>query len=102
MKDDAIRRELDDLREQLMALKEERESYPSASSTASDEGPASAEQPLAGGAVDGVEVDPEAGSLTEQFQELLDGLDRDLRDTSPSTLLAVFALGVLVGRLLPR
>ena len=42
-------------------------------------------------------------SITEdllvQFREMLDSIDKDIKDTKPSTLLIVFALGVLVGRL---
>ena len=42
-------------------------------------------------------------SMTEdllvQFREMLDSIDKDIKDTQPSTLLIVFALGVLVGRL---
>lgn len=42
-------------------------------------------------------------SMTEdllvQFREMLDSIDKDIKDTKPSTLLIVFALGVLVGRL---
>lgn len=37
--------------------------------------------------------------LVGQFRELLDSIDKDIKDTKPSTLLIVFALGVLVGRL---
>lgn len=38
-------------------------------------------------------------NLIDQFKELIDALDRDIKDARPTTLLAVFALGVLVGRL---
>ena len=34
-----------------------------------------------------------------QFKEMLDSIDKDIKDTKPSTLLIVFTLGVLVGRL---
>jgi len=37
--------------------------------------------------------------LMAQFKELLDSIDKDIKDTKPTTLLIVFALGVLVGRL---
>ncbi|MFW2373845.1 MAG: hypothetical protein ACN4GM_12045 [Gammaproteobacteria bacterium] len=40
--------------------------------------------------------------LTGQFQELIDTIDMDLKEASPATVLVVFAIGVLVGRLLPR
>ena len=40
--------------------------------------------------------------LSSQFQELIDTIDQELKEASPVTVLVVFALGVLVGRLLPR
>lgn len=40
-----------------------------------------------------------AEDLLVQFREMLDSIDKDIKDTKPSTLLIVFALGVLVGRL---
>jgi hypothetical protein len=40
-----------------------------------------------------------AEDLLEQFRDMLDSFDKDIKDTKPSTLLIVFALGVLVGRL---
>ena len=40
--------------------------------------------------------------LSSQFQELIDTIDQELKEANPVTLLVVFALGVLVGRLLPR
>jgi hypothetical protein len=43
-----------------------------------------------------------AGDLSAQFQELTDALSKELKETNPITLLAVFALGIFMGRLLPR
>ena len=40
--------------------------------------------------------------LSAQVKELLDTLDKELKDTNPVILLGVFALGLFVGRLLPR
>ena len=40
--------------------------------------------------------------LSDQFQELIDILDQEIKDINPTTMLVVFALGVLVGRLLPK
>lgn len=37
--------------------------------------------------------------LAAQFKGFLESIDEDIKDTKPSTLFAVFALGVLVGRL---
>ncbi len=40
--------------------------------------------------------------LEHQFQELIETIDTELKEASPVTVLAVFAVGILVGRLLPR
>ena len=44
----------------------------------------------------------EKEDLVSQVQELINALDEDINNTKPATLLVIFALGVLVGRLLPR
>lgn len=44
----------------------------------------------------------EESDLTSQFQELIEIIDQELKDASPVTVLIGFALGVFVGRLLPR
>ncbi|AQA17167.1 hypothetical protein BST95_01965 [Halioglobus japonicus] len=47
------------------------------------------------------DMDPETlmQRAREQFGGWLEGLDHDLRDTKPSTILLLLGLGVLVGRL---
>jgi uncharacterized membrane protein YraQ (UPF0718 family) len=40
--------------------------------------------------------------LSAQVKELMETLDKELKDTNPVILLGVFALGLFVGRLLPR
>ena len=40
--------------------------------------------------------------LNSQLEELVEVLEQELKDTNPMTLLIVFALGILIGRLLPR
>jgi len=40
--------------------------------------------------------------LKDQLQGLVDTLEIELKDTNPMTLLIVFALGILFGRLFPR
>lgn len=42
------------------------------------------------------------GDLNSQLEELVEVLEQELKDTNPITLLIVFALGILIGRLLPR
>jgi hypothetical protein len=40
--------------------------------------------------------------LNSQLTDLVEVLEQELKDTNPMTLLIVFALGILIGRLLPR
>lgn len=48
--------------------------------------------------------DSDGGTLDieEQIQEFIDALEVEIKDTNPMTVLIIFALGVLIGRLLPR
>ena len=48
------------------------------------------------------ETPSESTSLSSQLEELVDTLGEDIKEAKPATLLVVFALGVLLGRLLPR
>ena len=43
-----------------------------------------------------------AMELPSQIQEFVERLDQELKDVHPSTLIAVFGLGVLIGWILPR
>lgn len=100
MKNSEIPDELADLRAQLEALRQAREAdaaspQPETVDAVETEIPA-AEAPAA-------ETDELLGSeLSGQFQELMEQIDQELKESNPTTLLAVFALGILVGRLLPR
>ena len=84
-KDDEMKSELADLREQLEASKK-----------TGDEGNTeekSGEEP----------ADEETSAdLSDQIHEFIGGLNQDLKDANPMTLLAVFALGVLMGRMLSK
>ncbi|MFT5730703.1 MAG: hypothetical protein ACI8PB_004891 [Desulforhopalus sp.] len=42
------------------------------------------------------------GDVEDQVQEFITALEEEINDTNPMTMLVVFALGVLVGRLLPK
>lgn len=42
------------------------------------------------------------GDAEDQVQEFIAALEEEINDTNPMTMLVVFALGVLVGRLLPK
>ncbi|MEN8190458.1 MAG: hypothetical protein ABFS19_11465 [Thermodesulfobacteriota bacterium] len=67
--------------------------------------PAVAEEATVTEQNDTLHVQDNAGDesdLNSQIEELVDALEQELENTSPMTLLIVFALGILVGRLLPR
>ncbi len=38
----------------------------------------------------------------EQIRDFVNALDQEIKSTNPMTVLVVFSLGVLIGRLLPR
>lgn len=42
------------------------------------------------------------GNAEVQIQEFVTALEEEISETNPVTMLVVFALGVLVGRLLPK
>jgi hypothetical protein len=82
----------DDMRTELNELKKQLES----SNDCSDK-----EAPEAGSAEDGKD-DESTQDLSAQFYEVIGGFSRDLQEANPMTLLAVFALGVLMGRMLSK
>jgi hypothetical protein len=103
-KPDAVQAELRELRAQLEALQKSQAAESAARAAADREpsAPAPTPTPAVGseeeaGPDEGVSVD-----LPAQLRELIEGVERDLRDARPATLVAVFALGVLVGRLVSR
>ena len=46
--------------------------------------------------------DEKPADLSTHIHEFIGGLNQDLKDANPVTLLAVFALGVLLGRTLSK
>lgn len=109
-KKDPIQKELAEMRAQLEAS-EANEAAVSGGDAPTEKAPAEVDAgtaPVVTAAETGgepVETDAEetpAADLSTQFQELLDGLNRELKDSNPITLLAVFGLGILFGRLLSR
>ena len=90
MAKDGIEAELEQLRAQLEALQR---------AEAGREQEAGDGEAQGGGQVTESE---EGNELLAHFRELLDSLDEELKESNPTTLLAVFTLGILVGRLLPR
>lgn len=94
-----IQNEVALLREQLEAMKRERESQQEVEDLPENEEIPENRQTSV--AIDATETvgDNESEDLVGQFKELLKSIDEDINETKPSTLLIVFALGVLVGRL---
>jgi len=94
MTDKDIRSEIEELKAQLASL-----------SHAGEQG---AGQPAAGGAPHQAEVAEDAGAggwlrdIMKQAEELMSGLDLQLKDVPAKTALMIFALGVLTGRLLSK
>ena len=99
MANEDLRAEIESLRKQLTALQNERESAHASAEPKKDVQDQEKQESTA--ALDEIlsEVDMEKLDLAGQFRNLLDSLDKDIKDTKPSTLLIVFALGVLIGRL---
>ena len=88
MSDSDVRMELDQLRKQVAALSAARKQNKSATPEGSDE----------------TANEPEQGEsehvIKDQIEELIKLLQDEIRDMPAVTALAVFALGVLMGRLL--
>ncbi|MEA3292041.1 MAG: hypothetical protein U9Q71_07055 [Pseudomonadota bacterium] len=98
MAKDDIRKELEELRAQLAALQAERESQvPAVDEALPEAGDASEPDEPAEGLAHELGAD-----VAAQIQELMEVLDKEIKEANPTTMLVVFALGVLVGRLLPR
>jgi len=105
MSNDALQKELEALREQVTELTQARDiesanNHSSDVSEASDQmqSPISAE----GGQMPEQESDGSKMDIEKQIQEFIDALEVEIKDTNPMTVLVIFALGVLIGRLLPR
>lgn len=104
-KNDDIRKEMEQLRHQLDALKQAQQE--SDNDTAEQDNNASAEVLDISSKTTSstASVDTESTDeldLSSQFQELMEALNKEIKDTDPTTMLVVFSLGVLVGRLLPK
>jgi hypothetical protein len=103
MANEDLHAEMELLRKQLEEMKNERQSATATPETAEPEPPGASETPdasidAAAEAISSV-TDLKGEELVAQLREVLDSLDKDIKDTKPTTLLLVFALGVLVGRL---
>jgi hypothetical protein len=100
MANDDLSEEIQLLRTQLEELQKQQDSAETQDSLGiEDEPQEEMEQPVPVAttvAGNGADVSQE---LVNQFRDLLDSIDKDIKDAKPTTLLIVFALGVLVGRL---
>jgi hypothetical protein len=99
-KDDAIQAELDELRAQLEALQANAEAEEKASDDDKTTTEASSDDDSEFDVKDTIKEVMD--DIPSHFRDLIDSLDESLKDESPTRLLAVFAAGILIGRLLPR
>ena len=108
MADDYMRDEIEELRAQVAELTAERQAGEQEKAQESGkQKPTGKPTPQAAETnelmeAEGESAEPEEGDLKRQFQELFDAIDEELKAANPVTVLVVFALGVLMGRLLPR
>ncbi len=108
MGDDYMQNEIEELRAQVAELTAERTAREKEEAQAGNSQPPTGESAAqVSGSTESTEavagsVQPEDADLTSQLQELIETIDEELKATSPMTVLVVFALGVVVGRLLPR
>jgi hypothetical protein len=97
MANSTLQNELAELRAQLSELKSEREA-----AAADEMENAVHESPTRPESEETTLDEFDVTALGDRFRELLERLDDGLKDASPTMLLAVFALGVLVGRTLTK
>jgi cobalamin biosynthesis Mg chelatase CobN len=109
MANDEMRDEIEELRAQVAELTAERKAKEKQQASSSKASAKKAKESVAQGTAssepgtDETEAEKSGeDDLSSQFQELIETIDQELKDANPVTLLVVFALGVLVGRLLPR
>jgi ElaB/YqjD/DUF883 family membrane-anchored ribosome-binding protein len=105
MSDKAIRDELTKLREQVAELQSARTNAPSPQE---QQVPGAAPQDLVTTRAEEADQDtvfPEGAEekdTEEQIRDFVNALDQEIKSTNPMTVLVVFSLGVVIGRLLPR
>jgi hypothetical protein len=100
MTDENLNAEIEQLRKQLDEMKREREAA-AVSSVEPESYEAAVEEEKTTSVVDEI-IDAVGGGdfdLGGHVRQFLDTIDNDLKGAKPSTLLMVFALGVLIGRL---
>ena len=99
MANNDTQKEIAMLREQLEAMKKEREIQQEVEDTPEAEEITENKPASVAGETTETISDKDTEDIVEQFKELLKTIDEDIKETKPTTLLIVFALGVLVGRL---
>lgn len=103
MADENLRTEIELLRKQLNDMQKEREAADASAVADADKHEMEEEtgKEESTSVLDEIPAaeNEEAHDLAAQFRELLDSIDKDLNEAKPKTLLIVFALGVLLGRL---
>ena len=99
MANEDLQLEIELLQAQLNDMKNKRENEPAEPDPEKEDPPVDSSAKGASSAEPAADDESIAEDLLVQFREMLDSIDKDIKDTKPSTLLIVFALGVLVGRL---
>jgi hypothetical protein len=98
MSDDDLRRDMRAMRAQLAESSAAR-----TAATPDDTGASPPEQPAPGPSpVPDSDAEEEIATLQDELDKLLENLDNELSDIPTATAVGIFALGVLLGRLLPR
>ena len=99
MADEQLRAEIESLRKQLNDMQKERQATAATAAAEEEKDEREDEEPTATQAETLPVESEEEADLAAHFKELLDSIDKDLKEAKPTTLLIVFALGVLIGRL---
>ncbi|MDA9981866.1 hypothetical protein N9H39_03845 [Gammaproteobacteria bacterium] len=99
MPNDDLSEEIQLLRKQLGELQKQQDTHAPPVGSSEDEEPQEA-KPSTPDSAEAIDKESALSEdLVNQFRDLLDSIDKDIKDAKPTTLLIVFALGVLVGRL---
>lgn len=99
MTNEDLQLEIELLQAQLDEIKNKREAEPAEPEPEIEEPTVESSTTGTSSAESAADDESMTEDLLVQFREMLDSIDKDIKDTKPSTLLIVFALGVLVGRL---
>lgn len=104
MSNSAMAKELSELRAQVEKLRQAKKSELTDLQPQADGLPESSAIPEPGSdSIKKVLADKVGiGDAEDQVQDLISALEEEIKDANPMTMLAVFALGVLIGRLLSK